>query len=210
MDRQEILLKEYETCQSVVNSIGSLFWIIVGVFMAINTALLGALLYVFLQRGGLQIIFKDYPTHSELLQLRTLALVIVALGVGMIMVLVFLKRYHRRTRWLVRVARERMLEIENELGIWQGWIVFGLDRMDKSKGYYDFKDKAIKEADNVHKEARDKLLTYHPLEWWQKMRELDEYSGVEGFRSVRCIFSIFIAMWAVVVVAALVAAIFVH
>jgi hypothetical protein len=61
MDREEILLKEYETCQSDKNSIGSLFWIIVGVFMAINTALLGALPYAILQSGVLQ----DYPQLGE-------------------------------------------------------------------------------------------------------------------------------------------------
>jgi hypothetical protein len=159
MGREEILLKEYETCQSDVNSIGSLFWIVVGVFMTINTALLGALPYGILQSGGLRTIFKDYATRSELLQLLALGLLIVVLGGGMIAVLVFLKRYHKRTRHIVRFAHERMMHIEEELGMWRGWIFYGLDRMKgKRREDYDFSDK-------LSKETRDRFLSYRPLKW---------------------------------------------
>ena len=203
MGKEEILLKEYEACQSEINSIGSMYWIIVGVFMAINTALLGALPYAILQSGGLSTIFKDYATRSELLELLTLGLVIVVLGVGMITVLVFLKSYHKRTRHTVWVSHERMLHIEEELGMWLGWIFYGLDRMhkkDKRKEDYDFSKK-------INKKTRDRFLTYRPLEWWQSMRSAREYSEPEGYRSVKRIFCTFIAMWGVIVVAALVAVI---
>jgi len=39
-DRRDILLKEYETCQSHTNSIGSQYWAIVGTFIGFTTAFL--------------------------------------------------------------------------------------------------------------------------------------------------------------------------
>ncbi len=41
MNREEILLKEYEVCQQDINSRASRFWAIVGIFIPFNTALLG-------------------------------------------------------------------------------------------------------------------------------------------------------------------------
>jgi hypothetical protein len=67
----------------------------------------------------------------------------------------------------------------------------------KRKEDYDFSDK-------LSKEIRDRFLSYRPLKWWQEKRSSPEYSEPEGFRSVKRIFYTFIAMWGVIVVAALV------
>ena len=200
MGQEEILLKEYETCQSDIDSITSHYWTIVGVFIAITSALLGALPFGMLQSGSLNAIFKEDATRVELLQLLMLTLFVIMLGLGMIAVIVFLKRYHKRTGHIVSVAHERMLEIEDILNMRRGWIYYGLDRMSKQDGNYDFNHK-------VDNETRAKLLSFHPLDWWQKKRTCHTYSKEEGFRSVRGIFCIFIVMWGVIVMTAVVAVI---
>ena len=115
-DRQQILLKEYETCQSEIESIGSRYWTIFSVFLPINAGLLGWLLNSIISRSS------GFPFGTDV---RLLALV---LGVGMILIIVFLWCYFNRVNFIISISYYRMRQIEIELGMWKNWFVHILQK----------------------------------------------------------------------------------
>lgn len=91
MEREEVLLKEYETCQSHTNSIGSQYWSMVGTFIGFTTAFL-----------AVSINFnKPWLT--------------LGLGVAAVIIVCFLWRMLRRIDTIIFSNNFRMREIENEL-----------------------------------------------------------------------------------------------
>ena len=71
-ERTEILLREYETCLSHNNSIGSQVWVSTTIFLSINVALLGGVAYSLITSGSL-------PNGRWL---------VLALGLGIILIFV--------------------------------------------------------------------------------------------------------------------------
>ena len=106
MDRERIviLLKEYEICQQSINSHSSRFWVIVGIFIAINTALLGWV--------AVNIISKSPAANVEWIvyiqgNLTWLVMTSV-LGLGVTVVLIFLLFWLNRVNWFIRTTYYRM------------------------------------------------------------------------------------------------------
>jgi len=192
VNRQEILLKEYEACQSYLSSLGYQYWISAGVFMAVNTALLGAMLYGVVQYGN----------SLELCDILIPGVIILILGVGMIMILVFLKQWLKRVHFVIKACYERMREIEAELGMWRNWMIHGVDHMVRCEEDYEF-DKTITAED------RARLTGYHPMEWWKKWRTCHEYESPRRFEMVKNIFLTLIVIWTIVVALTLLALLYI-
>jgi len=108
MDRQEILLKEYEICQKDSSAMISAQWTVVGIFMTINTALLGWILKDIISAG---IILENFKG------------LVLAFGVGIILIIILLWQLLERVSFLVRINNNRMEIIETQLGIWKNRLV---------------------------------------------------------------------------------------
>lgn len=172
----ETLLKEYEVCQSHINSLGYQYWIGVGVFMAVNTALLGAFLYGIVQSN---IDFRFFII--QIYKYLAPSLITIILGIGMIIILRSLIMWLKRINSNVQTFYVRMREIETILGMWRGWIVYGLDNWD-----------------NLPKSESNYLLKYHPQKWWEDLRKKGFYEPPRGFQMVKVIFTTLIVIWMII------------
>ncbi len=184
MDRQEILLKEYELCQQDIIDTSSRYWTIVNIFMAASTVVLGAIVAGVISGN---FISKTYE-RTATLQIFVASLVVIVLGAGIIAVLVSLMSWLRRVGCLAAIAYGRMREIELELGMWKNWRVHGIDNWNASC--------------QISAGDRARLIQYHSAEWWQKKGYLKEYAP-PNTKSNRCILWALIAMWTAIVLLAL-------
>ena len=123
--QRQAWLTEYQVCQQDINSRASRYWTIVGVFMAINTALLGWVAFSIISNGvSLNESVKWLVYINE--NFNWLVLVLV-LGFGIIAILVFLMLWLKRVNCLIHISYYRMREIEFELRMAKNWIVDVLD-----------------------------------------------------------------------------------
>jgi len=167
MDRQEILLKEYEVCQQHNDSIGSQVWTSTSIFMSINVAVLGGVAY--------GIITKGIPLEENTKWL------VLALGLGIISIFTFWMRWLNRMQFLTSINYERMREIEDELGMWKNWMARGLDDWDKL-------------SDDKKKKLTD-LHTRYPrgIPWWNN--RFPAYRPPRGFEGLKWTARIVMIMW---------------
>ncbi len=115
MDREEILLREYEACQTSVDSTASRYWTILGIFISINAVLLGGVGF-FINSNRVSQTF--YPGAKWL---------VLVLGIGSIAILYYLWRWLRRINFYIRIDYFRMQEIENQLGMLKNRTIHWLD-----------------------------------------------------------------------------------
>ena len=122
MNRREVLLKEYEICQQSINNNTSRYWIVVSIFIGINTALWGAIAY--------KIAYNNLGDGKgfEWILLPTLATIF---GIGMIVIIKRLELWLERVNWLIGIKYHRMREIENELGMRANIYIDCLDNWEK-------------------------------------------------------------------------------
>lgn len=193
--RDEIHLREYESCQSHINALATEYWIGVGVFMGINAVLLGGLLYSVLQRINIQVLFKDTLSGNEFIQVIAVGGLIFFLSLAMIFILKCLSGWLGRVNSSIRATYERMREIETYLEMWRGWLIHGLDQMGVVNGAFNFQ--------GIPDDIKDMLLRYHSLEEWQELRGSKWYVRPIGARNVRRIFCILITLWGVFALVAL-------
>ena len=113
MGREEILLTEYETCQSYVNSLGSQYWVSTSIFMSITTALLGW-------------IFKNMIFSN--VQIEDTRWLITIISTAVIILLILLILWLRRINFLINVNNFRMRIIETQLHMSRNRLVNILDR----------------------------------------------------------------------------------
>jgi hypothetical protein len=123
-ERTEILLREYETCQQNISFHATRYWAVVGIFMAVSTAALGGLIYGALSSNML----FTTSCKSMLPQILAIGTLIVIFGLGMIVMLVSLKRWIRRINWLIFAKYFRMREIESQLGMAANWMIDTVDQ----------------------------------------------------------------------------------
>jgi hypothetical protein len=114
MNREDILLKEYEVCQQHLNTMMSHHWVLLGVFMPVSTALLGVVPYI----------LWNFSKPQWL---------IIPLGVGVSIILFCLWRYFKRVNAMISVDYFRMREIEAELGMLKNLYVHELDHWNPPK-----------------------------------------------------------------------------
>ena len=115
MDRQEILLKEYEVCQQDINFNSSRYWTIVGIFIPVNTAILGWMVYLLISNIKLD----GYIKWG--------LLIVLLFCLGMTFIIFALIYWLDRVNSIIRVNYHRMREIEKFLGMRKNCLVDVLD-----------------------------------------------------------------------------------
>ena len=165
-DRTNILLKEYETCQSHNNHIGSQVWVSTTIFLTINVTLLGGLFYTLITK----IVFRNSGLGE--INLITLGLVLVgvtALGAGIIWILKKWIDWLKRMRCRTSVNFERIKQIERILGMRRHLMCRLID------------EKFKKMSPNIQR----KFLKNNKF----------KYSPAGGFDGLICIAKILIGVW---------------
>ena len=122
MNREEILLREYETCQSHNNSLGQQAWVSISIIVTVNILAMVQVVY--------NLVLTTTPTGGFG------RLVLVALiSFVMIIILGIFKRWDRRIDFTALLNNKRMRQIETTLSMWKNWRVYGCDlRYRKEKG----------------------------------------------------------------------------
>jgi len=125
MGREEILLKEYQTCQQNINTTASRYWITVGIFIGMNTALWAAIVY-----KTTSIKFTCNIEWGWII----IPILVTVFGGVMIFIVKYLGRWLDRVNWLMRIKYSRMREIEKELGMRANIYIDSLDNWDRLSG----------------------------------------------------------------------------
>ncbi len=113
MEKDEILLKEYEMCQSYTNYLGTQYWVGLNIFITLNMALLGGVTYSIIQSDA------TLPESTRWL--------ILALGVVAIIFSLLMRGLYLRNWFITQLNFSRMREIEDDLGMEKNWRIHGLD-----------------------------------------------------------------------------------
>lgn len=179
MDRQEILLKEYELCQQDIIDTSSRYWTIVSIFMAVSTAILGAIATGLISGN---FISQAIQRHA-LPQTLVVGSFVFVLGGGIITILVFLMKWLDRVNCLTVINYERMREIETELGMRKNLRV-------------DFNDKIHDKKISI--DPRAKPTQYKT--WWGIT---SKKNASPNTKVNKAILWTLIAIWAVVVLGAI-------
>lgn len=122
MGNEEVLLKEYETCQQNINSTTSRYWITVGIFIGMNTALWAAIAYKATSAKF------AYNINWEWM---ILPILVTVFGLVMIFIIYCLRRWLDRVNWLTYVKYSRMREIEAKLDMRANTYIDALDNWDE-------------------------------------------------------------------------------
>jgi len=123
MDKDEILIKEYETCQSHNNNLGNQTWLSFSIAFSANVVLLAGIGYALIQKStNLEPIF---------------AYMALVLFIIICIFLFLLMRWRSRVKYLLGVNHMRMRRIEDEILdrdnessiiMEKTWLVYGYDR----------------------------------------------------------------------------------
>ena len=140
MGREEVLLKEYETCQLDINSSSARYWTVVGIFLPLNTAFLGWI--------GIWIV---NTLSIEINHLWNWVLILF-LAIGMLFVLYYLKTWLERVNSFIRVNYFRMREIEKVFGMRRNLIADALDN--HWKDITNEQQNILKDLYKKHKKSR--------------------------------------------------------
>lgn len=117
MDREDILLKEYEVCQSHNNSLGQQAWVTISILITVNIIAIGQVSYEILQ--------NSFPVVGCLN-----FILVICLASVMVLILIIFYRWGKRIDFIILLNNERMRQIETKLEMWKNWRVFGLDILD--------------------------------------------------------------------------------
>jgi len=165
MDREEVLLKEYEVAQHHINALNTQVWLATSIFLSINS---GALAYVFKQgQHGVDGL-----------------LTVSVIGTILILILHFWKRWIKRVQFLHLITFHRMRQIEEALGLWKNRLVDAVDA---------FFDDSKKKSSEAGKKLEEKYKYVKPagftgLQWISRLlmigwgfliiREFSIYFGI--------------------------------
>ncbi len=147
MDREEVLLKEYEVCQLDNNSSGTRFWIAFGIFFGINTALLGWIAPSIISKS-MSLSKNNLEWLSYITDNVGWLVFILVLGLGIIGILISLWLWLNRVNYLIRMNHHRMREIEEVLGMLKNSTIHWLDNR--------------KEVPNEQRERLDEIRRRYP------------------------------------------------
>jgi hypothetical protein len=111
--RDEILLKEYETCQSNNNSLETQVWTSTTIFMSFNVTLLSGLIYLILTNN------ISVPEENQQILYPFLLLVFI----GIITILFLWINWLKRVKLMRYINNSRMRLIEHELNMWKNRMV---------------------------------------------------------------------------------------
>ncbi len=170
MGKEEILLKEYERCQSELNRRGNQFWFSLSIIISINLILLTQSTYVVITDGLSPNVYTN------------LAVVLILATTMAIINWVFWK-WQKRQHYVTQVIYQRMQKIEDDSGMHTNWLIYGLDlKNDPSK------QTELKKLSDSRKAFIDKLITSYP--------DLPEkYERPYGHRVFGHVLCALIALW---------------
>jgi hypothetical protein len=116
MSKEEILLKEYETCQSHNNALGQQSWVSVSILITVNILILSQ--YVS------QILLTNNPINDF-----AKLFFLIFLGILIISILVIFWLWYKRVTFLQWLNNDRMQDIEKSFGyrMPKNWRARGLD-----------------------------------------------------------------------------------
>jgi hypothetical protein len=189
-DRIQILLKEYEMLHEDSNALGARFWTFAGIILGFNTALLGGVGY-FVITSSHKII---YGAQKPIIDIG-----IVALGVCMVLMLFFLKRWLVHTNKVQKFNYRRACEIEERLGMRKNLRFLGAKSFNPETNDFDIRTPDGFEVGNHTKKLLHKY--YDTTNW---MRIKNYYSVPQGQRSVKPIVRILMSLWSLLALFALV------
>jgi len=149
---EQVLLKEYEVCQSHVNSLGNQFWISISIFISVNAAILGGITYSLIAKN------VTIPNNA---QYNTQWLVLL-IGLGMILISLLLRFWQRRITFQININNDRMHEIEPKLGMSRNQLIIDLDE------YYEEKNRVS--TNDLSKKLKEKYQYKQPW-WWLGRRK---------------------------------------
>lgn len=185
---EQALLTEYQTLQDDNSSSMTSFWTIAGIFIGISTALFAGLIYGVLANDRLFGVFVKMITEAVSgTEIWVLRIIMSLLAVVVLFVFWFLRLWMRRIGFRQQINYERMRDIEQELGMWHVWRVYGVD------SYKDGKfDSSIKSFEEM-------LLNYRKPEWWKKWRTIPRY-GKPNRSNYDAIFGALIFLWSLLII----------
>ncbi|GAJ22391.1 unnamed protein product, partial [marine sediment metagenome] len=111
MEKEEILLKEYEVCQSHNNALGNQSWISISIITTVNLLLLGQLIPGLVSKSSTN---NGYPD----------LILLIILGSLLISILLLFRQWDKRVQFMTRLNHERMRGIETEImNIKSDWVI---------------------------------------------------------------------------------------
>ena len=151
MSREEILLKEYETCQAEGDASARNFWTTFGFFVSFSTAVIGG-------------IIAFAVVKQELTQIHPVWLILLLIFCALVLVvLFFLKSWLERVNHFIAVTNNRMCEIELELGMETKIRIWALDKWgmlcenERKEQYQNLREKITQSFTFVSQEEKQKI-----------------------------------------------------
>lgn len=153
MDRQNVLLKEYEVCQQHINTLGTQNWQSASIFLLVNALILA---FVF-----------SMKTHD-----RDSFMLVLITGVMVSLIFYLWRSWIKRQQFVQVMAYQRMREIEQELGLWKNWYVCIFDKLQSKELEESRLNSFSKENSSRIRQLRDyykceyaKAAGYTGLKW---------------------------------------------
>ena len=141
MSREDVLLKEYEVSQQQISSRGSYFWVSLNIIISVNLILLTQAAYNLIKTA------LHFSGHLNLLAIPILGVVMIYIDC------VFIK-WQMRQHYVTDIIHQRMLKIEDALGMHRNWLIHGRDLKEKHNEW--------KELPNTRKSFIEELLDRYP------------------------------------------------
>lgn len=163
MDREEILLKEYEICHEDNKAQSSRYWGIFGIYVSVNVAVFGALIYGLLNSDFLTR-FANAKGSYEVIAYYAIAMILI---VAFAVITVLLKIWLDRSNYLISNNHKRIHEIELELGMYRSLKIHIIDKWHQKKQELKIKNNSnISENDNnkIWEKIWDDLSTEYDTE----------------------------------------------
>jgi hypothetical protein len=159
---ENALLTEYQVCEHDNSSSAQSYWIIFGIFMALNTAILGGLVFTVFQSDILsETLFQKTIQSGVQTQIAAFCAIAAILGIIIMVVFYKLRNWLDRVNFLIQTNNRRMRTIEINLGMWKSWRVHLIDQFYRKKQELSFeceeqiKAKKEKVWTNIAKEFED-------------------------------------------------------
>ncbi len=182
-EKKEILLKEYEACQQDNQAQASRYWTILGIFISINTPII----------GGLAVVLFSTDLIKEISNIASfwikLFILLISL-VGIYTITRFLELSLDRAYYIVQNNNRRMLEIEIELGIWKELPIIILDKWNTVREEPKYKDKPCNSQNaeiwvRVWRELSTELSKDHFDSLYEEKSRVEEMSYQKRFVYVK-------------------------
>ena len=181
MERDEILLKEYEICHSDVAYNGNVFWLTMGIIFSINIAALGWII------SNISDGFRISINQTVIFSKTTNWLGFIITSITMTIILLLFNYFLKRIQVMMSMVRDRMSNIEKEINatfngvLKNNLIIRGLDsyygKNDKEKSEYVSLADSLKYDVLVLSHKYQKQPLHNVCKWIIPRKSCNSYSG---------------------------------